>query len=246
MPTIINGGVTANSYAANAGSTTTATDPATVAASTSEASTAQSSTAAAASTAAEASTAAPLATPEPPVKTGGTVPPATSTPEVVVVDENDNEVVAGSSTDRIIRNVPNGAIICTICHQMLSSFIAFWLPCCHCVHVYCIKKWWDHSKKFTCPVCKNDCTAALEDPRNWVDNTRDATFHSGEPFIENESAHPTDGAFDLSGELATHAATNLATEAASTSTPAASTAATAVPTSAKASTQLPQLFLQLL
>jgi hypothetical protein len=82
---MINGWVTANSYAANAGSTTTATDPATVAASTAEASTAQASTAAAASTAAEASTAAPLSTPEPPATTGGTVPPATSTPGVVVV-----------------------------------------------------------------------------------------------------------------------------------------------------------------
>ena len=198
-PTMINGWVTANGYAANAGSTTTATDPATVAASTAEASTAQASTAAAASTAAEASTAAPLSTPEPPVMTGGTVPPATSTPEVVVIEGDDNEVVAGSSTDRIIRNVQSRAIICTICHQTLSSWIAFWLPCCRCFHVYCIRKWWDHSKKFTCPVCKNDCAAALEDPRNWVNNTRDATFHSGEPFIENELVHPNDGASDLSG-----------------------------------------------
>ena len=159
------------------------------------------------------------------------MPPAAPPVEVVEVSDENQAAVddslqqgpSSASTDGIVP-VPAGGtvvmspeIICSICQQHLSSFIAFWLPCCHCFHVFCIKRWWDTSKKYLCPICKLDCSSALGNPSNWLQNVRDGTLPTGESFVEDgQSPHPNDGAFTTPSSAADHSASTAADEAAST------------------------------
>lgn len=195
------------------------------------------------------------------------VPPPVPPSEVIVVDatqeatmeaDEANEadarepIPASSSTDRPDLQVPaiqapSSTIICSICQQMLSTFVAFWLPCCHCFHVFCIKKWWESSRIFLCPICKTDCSAALGDPEQWVENVRGGILPSGEPFIAEGQAHPNDGvlshsaASSAAAEVVQDAPTIIAADAVSQGSSTAavqstSAAAAAVPATDAAST----------
>ena len=177
------------------------------------------------------------------------VPSVPSTTETIVIDREENEVVAGSSNDRPATQVSatqapamqpsSHDIICAVCHQLMGAYVAFWLPCNHCFHVYCVKKWWAyHKQNFKCPVCLTDVSPGLGQPDQWIDNVSGATFHSGEPFIDHSGVHPNDGATDPIAVPAVSAASRTV-PADSTATAAGHTVdedTTAGPTAVEAST----------
>ncbi len=103
--------------------------------------------------------------------------------------------VAEAGQDGASTQMPSKDMICSICQQHLSTFVGFWLPCCHCFHVFCIKKWWDYKQAMTCPICKHDCKEAVHTWRNkkWLEDVADATFPDGSSFLTSNGGTPDEG-----------------------------------------------------